>query len=119
DAGAPFCLSSDWAVTTLDPFEIIGTAITREPPRRRGRAAPFFPAERLTIEEAVLGYTVNAAAACWRGGFTGALRPGFSADLIVLDRDIFAVAPDAVAGTRVLLTLVRGREVWRAADFGG
>lgn len=118
DQGAAYCINSDWAVTTLDPFEIIGTAITREPPRRRGRAAPFFPEEAISLEEAVMGYTVHAAAACWRAGFTGALRPGFSADLIVLDRDIFACDPHEVAGTRVLLTLLRGRAVWRDPDCG-
>jgi predicted amidohydrolase YtcJ len=119
DAGAPFCINSDWAVSTLNPFEIIGTAITREPPRRRGRSRPFFPEERMTLGEAVLGYTVNAAAACWRGGFTGTLRPGFSADLILLDRDIFSVDPYAVAETRVVLTLFQGREVWRDREFAG
>jgi predicted amidohydrolase YtcJ len=111
DAGAPYCISSDWAVTTLNPFQIIGTAITREPPRSRGRAAPFFPEERMSIGEAVAGYTTHAAAACWRGHFTGALRPGFSADLIVPDRDIFACDPYAVAETQVLATLFKGRAV--------
>jgi hypothetical protein len=117
NAGAPYCLSSDWAVTTLNPFEIIGTAITREPPRRRGRAAPFFPEQRITIDEAVQGYTTHAAAACWRGHFTGRLAPGFSADLIVLDRDIFACDPHAVAETQVLLTLFKGRAVHAAGDL--
>ncbi len=119
DAGAPICLSSDWSVTTLNPFEIIATAVTREPPRRRGRSAPFFPQERLTVEECLLGYTVNAAAACWRGATTGALRPGFSADLILLDRDITACDPHEIAETQVDLTLFKGREVWRAPGFGG
>ena len=104
-------------MTTLNPFEIIGTAITREPPRHRGRAAPFFPSERMTIHEAVLGYTTHAAAACWRGQYSGALRPGFSADLIVLDRDIFTCDPYAIAETQVLLTLFKGRAVHRAACF--
>lgn len=117
DAGAPWCINSDWAVTTLNPFEIIGTAITREPPRHRGRAAPFFPSERMTIHEAVLGYTTHAAAACWRGHYTGALRPGFSADLIILDRDIFTCDPYEVADTQVLLTLFKGRAVHRAACY--
>lgn len=117
DAGAPFCINSDWAVTTLNPFEIIGTAITREPPRHRGRAAPFFPSECMTRHEAVLGYTIHAAAACWRGHQTGALRPGYSADLIVLDRDIFTCDPYAIAETQVLLTLFKGRAVHRAAPF--
>ncbi len=117
DAGAPYCLSSDWPVTTLNPFEIIGTAITREPPRSRGRAAAFFPEERITLDEAVRGYTTHAAAACWRSGVTGVLKPGYSADLIVLDRDIFAVDPYSIAETRVLLTLFRGAEVHRDPSF--
>lgn len=117
DAGAPYCINSDWAVTTLNPFEIIGTAVTREPPRARGVAEPFFPDQRLTVAEAVLGYTTHAAAACWRGHFTGALKPGYSADLIVLDRDIFSVHPYAIAETRVLLTLFKGRETYRAPHF--
>lgn len=117
DAGAPWCINSDWAVTTLNPFEIIGTAITREPPRRRGRAEPFFPAEAITIEEAVLGYTTNAAAACWRDGYTGALRPGYSADLILLDRDIFTCDRYAIAETKVDLTLFKGRTVHASPAF--
>lgn len=119
EAGAPFCINSDWSVSTLNPFEIIGTAVTREPPRARGRAEPFFPEQRMTVEDCLLGYTVNAAAACWRGGFSGRLRPGFSADLIVTDRDITACDPYAIAETRVELTLLEGREVWRAPAFGG
>lgn len=118
DAGAPWCLNSDWAVTTLNPFEIIGTAVTREPPRHRGRAEPFFPQERLTVAEAVQGYTVNAAAACWRSGHTGQIRPGFSADLIVLDRDIFACDPYEIAGTQVLLTVFKGRPVHDTGLWG-
>lgn len=117
DAGAPWCINSDWAVTTLNPFEIIGTAITREPPRHRGRAAPFFPSEQMTIHEAVLGYTTHAAAACWRGHYSGALCPGFTADLIILDRDIFTCDPYEVADTQVLLTLFKGRAVHRAACY--
>lgn len=119
DAGAPYCINSDWAVTTLNPFEIIGAAITREPPRRRGRAEPFHPEHRMTLDEAVQGYTTHAAQACWRGSFTGALKPGFSADLILLDRDIFAVDPYEIAETRVDLTLFKGRPVHRSSAFQG
>ena len=116
DAGAPWCINSDWAVTTLNPFEIIGTAITREPPRHRGQSQPFLPEQRLTRMQALLGYTRNAAAACWRSTYTGQLSPGYSADLIMLDRDILTCDAYAVAGTQVLLTLFKGREVWRDPD---
>lgn len=114
DAGAPYCINSDWAVTTLNPFAIIGTAVTREPPRSRGRAAPFLPEQRLTRTEAVLGYTTHAAAAAWRGHFTGRLSPGFSADLILLDRDIFTCDPYEIAETEVLQTLFQGQTVHQA-----
>ena len=118
DAGAPYCLGSDWAVTTLNPFEIIGTAVTREPPRHRGRAEVFGAAERISVAEAVLGYTRGAAAA-WRGHFTGQIPVGYSGDVIVLDRDIFGCDPYEIAEAVALLTLFQGREVHRHPWFGG
>jgi predicted amidohydrolase YtcJ len=47
------------------------------------------------------------------------LLPGFSADIIVLDRDLFAIPPHEIGDTRVLLTLFKGREVHRHAEFAG
>ena len=116
DAGAPWCLSSDFSVTTLNPFEIIETAVTRQP--SGGTTPPFLPAERLTVEEALLGYTTHAAAACWRAE-AGMLRPGLSADAIILDRDITTCHPTDIHATQVLLTLFRGAEVWRDPAFEG
>ena len=117
DAGADWCLSSDWPVSTLNPFEIMETAITRQARQAEGPKPPFLPDEALTLEEALLGYTTHAARACWREGFTGMLRPGFSADLIVLDRDILASPVQELSETQVLLTLFQGREVWRDPAF--
>ena len=118
DAGADWCLSSDWPVSTLNPFEIIETAVTRQARKVDGPRAPFLPDQALTVEEAVLGYTSHAARACWRSGFSGMLRPGFSADLILLDRDLFAITPSEISEIRVLLTLFKGSEVWRNPAFG-
>lgn len=117
DQGADFCLSSDWPVSTLNPFEIIETAITRQKRLDDDPLPPFQPDQALTIEECVQGYTVNAARACWRDHETGMLRVGFSADMIVLDRDIFAIAATEISATRVLATLFKGVEVWRAKDW--
>ena len=117
DAGADWCLSSDWAVSTLNPFEIIETAITRQKRLDNSPLEPFFIDQALTIEECVQGYTVNAARACWREHFTGMLRVGYSADLIMLDRDIFNCAAHDISKTRVLATLFKGKEVWRAPDW--
>jgi hypothetical protein len=117
DAGADWVLSSDWPVSTLNPFEIIETAITRQKRQDDLPEPPFFPDQALTIAECVQGYTVNAARACWRDHFTGMLRTGYSADLIVLDQDIFACPSAEISQTRVLSTLFKGKEVWRAADW--
>lgn len=117
DAGAPYTLSSDWGVSTLNPFPIMQTAVTRQP-ERKGREHPvFIPEERITIEQAVRGYTTYAAASAWRSEDTGTLGVGKYADLIVLDRDIFAVDPHEIAATQVQLTLLGGREVHRAQGF--
>jgi len=118
EAGADFALSSDWGVTTLDPFRIMETALTRQPPGGRGRE-PFLPNEALTRAQCLAGYTVNAARAAWRGADTGRLAPGCHADLIVLDRDILACDPYALGETSVLLTLLGGAEVWRDPGFDG
>ena len=118
-SGAAFCLSSDWPVTTMNPFEIIETAVSRQPPGHDGNSSAFYPAERLTVAEAVLGYTAHAATACWRGYYTGCLLAGFSADLIVLYRNIMTCDISSISETRVLLTLFKGREVYRHPSFEG
>lgn len=111
DAGADYCLSSDWAVSTLNPFEIIETAITRQKRADDTPEPPFFADQALSLAECLAGYTTNAARACWRDGYTGMLRPGFSADLIMLDRDITACPAQDISKTRVLMTLFKGRAV--------
>ncbi len=108
DAGASYCLSSDWGVSTFNPFPIIETAITRQPPRKNGNHPVFLPEQRMTIEECVKGYTTHAAAAAWRSADTGSLSRGKSADLIILDRDIFTCDPYDIVDTQVLQTRFRG-----------
>jgi predicted amidohydrolase YtcJ len=117
DAGADYTLSSDWGVSTLNPFEIMETAITRQPPARPQTHPVFLPEQRLTREECVKGYTVNAARTAWREADTGSLSPGKYADLIVLDRDIFTCDVYDIGTTEVLLTLLAGREVHRSKDW--
>jgi predicted amidohydrolase YtcJ len=119
DAGTSCALSSDWGVSTLNPFKIMQTAITRQPPGK-GRDYPaFLPEERMTLDECIKGYTVNAAAAAWRSADTGSLEYGKYADLIILDRDLFAIDPYEIADTQVMLTMLGGREVYRHEKFDG
>lgn len=117
DAGAPYALSSDWGVSTLNPFKIMETAITRQPRKRKSNVEPFLPEQRLTREQCVKGYTTHAAEAAWRARDTGSLSVGKYADVIILDRDIFHCDVYEIGDTQVLLTLLGGKEVHRAENF--
>jgi predicted amidohydrolase YtcJ len=117
DAGAGYALSSDWGVSTLNPFEIMETAITRQPPGRSRTHPVFLPEQRMTREECVKGYTVHAARAAWRDADTGSLTPGKYADIIILDRDIFTCDVYDIGDTEVMLTLLAGKEAHRAEGF--
>jgi predicted amidohydrolase YtcJ len=119
DAGAGYALSSDWGVSTLNPFEIMETAITRQPPGRPRTHPVFLPEQRMTREECVKGYTIHAAQAAWRDADTGSLTAGKFADIIILDRNIFSCDVYDIGDTEVLLTLLAGREVHRAERFIG
>ncbi len=118
-AGAQMALSSDWGVSTLNPFAIMETAVTRRPLHDEPPAPAFLPQERLTRHQALWGYTRGAARAAWREGATGALSPGAWADLIVIDRDILRCPAPEISQTRVLLTLLAGHEVYRDPGFDG
>jgi predicted amidohydrolase YtcJ len=119
DSGAPYAVSSDWGVSTLNPFAIMQVAVTRRPESRKADYPAFVEEECLTVEQVVRGYTTRAAAAAWRAEETGSLTPGKFADLILLDRDIFTVDPYEIGGTQVDLTLLGGRETYRSANFAG
>ena len=112
ESGAPYTLSSDWGVSTLNPFPIMATAILRQAKHMGWDCPPFMPDERIDINQAVRGYTVNAAAAAWRDRDTGSLSVGKLGDLIIVDRDIFSVPAQEVGGTKVQLTMLGGRIVY-------
>jgi len=110
DAGARIAGGSDWGVSTFNPFEAMEHAVTRS----EGRGAQaLLPEQSVPLSVMVDAYTANAAYALRQEQTTGSLEPGKRADLIVLDRDIFAIDPFELHATRVLATYLDGREVYR------
>lgn len=111
--GVTCMLSSDWGVTTFDPFHIMQCAVTRQAIDGPRDSPAHTPQHQITIEEAVRGYTIDAAYAAWRDDVTGSLSVGKYADLIILDQDIFEIPPQKISSTKVLLTMVEGEVVYR------
>ncbi|MGQ0601109.1 MAG: amidohydrolase [Anaerolineales bacterium] len=114
-AGAVLAFGSDAPIEIPNPLEGIHAAVTR----RRADGSPgsdgWYPAQRLTVEEAVRGYTLGAAYAGYMENKIGSLAAGKLADLIVIDRDIFICDPMAIKDTQVLGTMVGGE--WKYRGF--
>lgn len=114
-AGTRLAFGSDWAVSSPDPLAEIEVAVTRVTDTNRG-AEPFLPDERISLEAAVAAFTTGSAYVNHidDGGWLG---PGRLADLIVLDRDLFAPDAGHIGDARVVATFVGGAPVFERADF--
>jgi predicted amidohydrolase YtcJ len=111
-AGAPLCAGSDWPVSSPNPLWGMHVAVNRQLPRedRDNDAPPFLPEQRLSVEDALAAYTEGSAWVNHRDD-AGRIEVGRLADLVLLDRDVLAVAPAEVSSTTVLGTWVGGQAV--------
>lgn len=103
DAGATMVFSTDWPVAPLNPMLSISAAMTREP------LADNVPDQRLPLDEILRGYTLNAAWVEFMSNRKGMLREGYLADVVILDADVEAVAPEDLFTVGVSLTMCDGR----------
>jgi predicted amidohydrolase YtcJ len=112
DQGVKVAFGSDAPVEPFDPLKGIHAAVTRQ--RADGSPGPdgWYPQGRLTVDEAIRGFTIGPAYAAGLEQRLGKLAPGYLADLVVLDRDLYAIPPGEILETRVLATMVGG--VWRS-----
>jgi predicted amidohydrolase YtcJ len=115
-SGGVLAFGSDWPIVTLNPWEGIQNAVTRQtvdgnPP------GGFVPRERISLAGAIRGYTLGAAIAGRREQREGSLEKGKLADLIVVDRNLFEIEPTAIGKTEVLLTMVGGKVVYESPNW--
>jgi hypothetical protein len=109
EAGAVLAFGSDAPIEIFDPFAGLYAAVTRRS-ETDGSPGPqgWYPEQRLTLTEAIDAYTWGAAYAAGMENRLGRLIPGYHADLIVLDRDVFALPPAALLETEVTRVMIGG-----------
>ena len=107
-AGIPVAAGSDAPVTQPDPFLSIYSAVTRR--TRDGRE--LYPAQAVSLGEALKMHTVNGAYASFEEHKKGSIAVGKLADLVVLDGDLEGLEPEGVLESKAVMTLVGGEVVW-------
>jgi predicted amidohydrolase YtcJ len=115
-SGGHLAFGSDWPVVTLNPWEGIQNAVTRQ--TRDGKPeGGWVPEQRITLAEAIAGYTLGAAYSGHREKQEGSIEVGKLADLILVSQNLFEIDPHKIADTQVLLTIVGGKTVYQAAQW--
>ncbi len=115
DSGATITLGSDWFVAPATPVEGIYAAVTRRTLDGKNPDG-WVPEQKITVEEALKGYTINPAYTSFEEEIKGILMPGKLADFTVLDRDITAIDPVEIWETKVLQTWVGGEKVFDSKE---
>lgn len=115
DHGVTVAYGSDWYVTTPDPMQLIEAAVTRIRPaltlEEKKQVTPLLPEESVSVAAAIASYTINGAYVNHQEKTTGSLEVGKLADVIVLDKNLFDLAPLQISETKVLLTFMDGKLV--------
>jgi len=109
--GVPLAFGTDDPVEPVNPFRGLYAAVTR---KSEDGKKEYFPAEKLSMEQAIAAYTTGAAFAEFQEKEKGLIAPGMLADFVVLDLDITAAAPPKILETRVLRTVLGGKTVYEA-----
>jgi len=116
EAGAVQAFGSDSPVFSMEVLRGIYCAATRMTPEGTPPGG-WQPQERISAEAALRHFTRDAAYASFEEQRKGTLAPGMLADLVVLSDDVVAIPPAQILKTRVLLTVMGGRDTYRAGDF--
>src|SRR2546423_258436 len=102
---------TDYPVELVTPFRGLYAAVTR---KSEDGKQEYYPAQKLTIEQAIAAYTSGSAYAEFAETQKGTLAPGMLADFVVLDRDLTAIPPGQILGTRDLRTEVVGKTAYES-----
>jgi predicted amidohydrolase YtcJ len=112
DTDAPLAFGTDWTVAPLDPMLGVYAAVTRRTLDDKNPGG-WVPEQKITLGETLRAYTYGSAWATFNEQKWGTLAPERFADVVVLDRDPFAVAPESLGTIKPRYTIVGGKVVYR------
>jgi predicted amidohydrolase YtcJ len=115
-AGIVQAFGSDWGVFPFEPLPAIYCVVTRMTPEGTP-AGGWYPEGRLSVEAALRHFTRDGAYGSFDEDVRGTLAPGKLADLAVLSKDILTAPPSEILTTKVLLTVMGGRDTYRSKDL--
>jgi predicted amidohydrolase YtcJ len=113
DAGTTLALGSDWPVAPLNPLTGIYAAVTRRTIDGKNPDG-WFPEQKISLEEAIKGYTLNGAFAMFEENSRGSLETGKLADMVVLSEDLFSIPPEKIVDAMVMYTILGGKIIYQA-----
>lgn len=111
DRHVKLAFGSDWPVAPLNPILGLYAAVTRRTIDGKNPGG-WYPEQKITLEEAIEAFTMGSAYAELSENQKGSITPGKFADIVVLDTDLFAIAPEKIQDARVLTTIVGGKVVY-------
>ena len=112
DAGATIAFGSDWFVAPPAPLEGIYAAVTRRTLDDKNPNG-WFPEQKITVEQALKAYTVNAAYASFEEKDKGSLEVGKLGDFVLLGTDIRTISPEKIKDVKVVMTVIGGKIVFK------
>lgn len=110
-AGVMLAFGSDWFVAPPSPFLGIYAAVTRRTLDNKNPGG-WIPEQKITVEQALQAYTNGSAYASFDEKNKGSIERGKLADFVILDQDIFTVAPETIRDIKVVATFVGGKKVF-------
>ncbi|HJW94922.1 MAG TPA: amidohydrolase [Thermoanaerobaculia bacterium] len=110
--GGRLALGSDFPVEAVNPWFGIYSAVTRQDHNDNPRGG-WYPEQRLTLPEAIRGFTADAAFAAFEEGSRGTIEPGKLADFTIVDGDPYSKPASELWKTQVRMTVVGGEIVYQ------
>jgi hypothetical protein len=112
DGSVTLAFGSDWPVAPLDPIMGVYAAVTRRTLDGKNPGG-WIPEQKISLEEAIKGFTLNGAYAEFAEDMKGSIEPGKLADLVVLDRNLFKIRPEEIQKAKVLMTILGGTIIYK------